>query len=93
MSPLIALSGAAQDLTPANFIAEQGDGGKVWLIDWEWAGPGDRLADLATFCALSEQVSLPPQTPQNPQPPSALPWWTLSTHHSSACFLLSGWMG
>eukprot|EP01052_Picozoa_sp_SAG31_P000975 SAG31_NODE_30_length_32545_cov_9.378999_38_plen_257_part_00 len=47
-----------QDLTPANIVVENAsDSGKVWIIDWEWAGPGDRLADLATFCALSDQVS------------------------------------
>ena len=29
--------------------------GKIFIVDWEWSGPGDRLCDLATFCALSEQ--------------------------------------
>ena len=38
---------------PANVIADAA--GRVYIIDWEWAGPGDRLCDLATFCALSEQ--------------------------------------
>lgn len=42
-----------QDLTPANFITDSS--GRMFILDWEWAGPGDPLCDLATFCALSEQ--------------------------------------
>ena len=43
------------DLTPANVI--EASDGKIFIVDWEWSGPGDRIGDLATFCALSEQDS------------------------------------
>lgn len=43
------------DLTPANFLVTSKD--EIFMIDWEWSGPGDRICDLATFCALSEQDS------------------------------------
>lgn len=42
------------DLLPANFID---DGRRVWIIDWEFAGRGDRFFDLGSFaanCDLSE---------------------------------------
>ena len=41
------------DLVPANFI--NGSDGKIYIIDWEWSGPGDRFCDLAPFVALSKQ--------------------------------------
>ena len=34
------------DLLNANFI---GDGRRIWLVDWEYAGMGDRFFDLANF--------------------------------------------
>lgn len=42
------------DLLPANFID---DGRALWVIDWEYAGRGDRYFDLGNFaanCDLSE---------------------------------------
>ena len=42
------------DLLPANFID---DGQRVWIIDWEYAGRGDRYFDLGNFavnCELDE---------------------------------------
>ena len=41
------------DLVPANFI--NSSDGQIYIIDWEWSGPGDRFGDLAPFVALSEQ--------------------------------------
>lgn len=43
------------DLLPANFID---DGRQVWIIDWEYAGRGDRFFDLGNFavnCELDQQ--------------------------------------
>ena len=34
------------DLLNANFIA---DGKRIWIVDWEYAGMGDRFFDLANF--------------------------------------------
>ena len=34
------------DLLNANFIA---DGRRIWIVDWEYAGMGDRFFDLANF--------------------------------------------
>jgi thiamine kinase-like enzyme len=34
------------DLLNANFIA---DGGRLWIVDWEYAGMGDPFFDLANF--------------------------------------------
>jgi thiamine kinase-like enzyme len=34
------------DLLNANFIA---DGARIWIVDWEYAGMGDRFFDLANF--------------------------------------------
>ena len=34
------------DLLNANFIAA---GSAIWLVDWEYAGMGDRFFDLANF--------------------------------------------
>jgi thiamine kinase-like enzyme len=34
------------DLLNANFIA---DGERIWVVDWEYAGMGDRFFDLANF--------------------------------------------
>jgi thiamine kinase-like enzyme len=34
------------DLLNANFIA---DGSRIWIVDWEYAGMGDRFFDLANF--------------------------------------------
>jgi len=34
------------DLLPANFID---DGQRLWLLDWEYAGMGDRYFDLANL--------------------------------------------
>jgi thiamine kinase-like enzyme len=34
------------DLLNANFIA---DGERIWIVDWEYAGMGDRFFDLANF--------------------------------------------
>lgn len=39
------------DLLPANLIA---DGHRVWIIDWEFAGRGDRFFDLGTLAANAE---------------------------------------
>ncbi|MGE5689769.1 MAG: phosphotransferase [Pseudomonadota bacterium] len=35
------------DLLNANFIADLN--GRIWLVDWEYAGMGDRFFDLANF--------------------------------------------
>ena len=42
---------AHNDLLPANFLR---DGGRIQLIDWEYAGMGDRWFDLGNFAANSE---------------------------------------
>lgn len=39
------------DLLPANFID---DGRQLWIIDWEFAGRGDRFFDLGSFAANCE---------------------------------------
>jgi thiamine kinase-like enzyme len=39
------------DLLPANFID---DGRQVWVIDWEYAGRGDRFFDLGNFAVNCE---------------------------------------
>jgi thiamine kinase-like enzyme len=39
------------DLLPANFID---DGRQVWIIDWEYAGRGDRFFDLGNFAVNCE---------------------------------------
>jgi thiamine kinase-like enzyme len=39
------------DLLNANFI---GDGGRLWIVDWEYAGMGDPLFDLANFAVNHE---------------------------------------
>ena len=35
------------DLLNANFIADEN--GRIWIVDWEYAGMGDRFFDLANF--------------------------------------------
>jgi thiamine kinase-like enzyme len=42
---------AHNDLLPANFLR---DGGRIQLIDWEYAGMGDRWFDLGNFAANNE---------------------------------------
>jgi thiamine kinase-like enzyme len=42
---------AHNDLLPANFID---DGARLWLLDWEYAGFGAPLFDLANFASNSE---------------------------------------
>jgi thiamine kinase-like enzyme len=37
------------DLLNANFIEEEGQRGQIRLVDWEYAGIGDRFFDLANF--------------------------------------------
>jgi thiamine kinase-like enzyme len=40
------------DLLAANFIrgtTESGSAGRLWIVDWEYAGMGDRYFDLANF--------------------------------------------
>jgi len=39
------------DLLPANFID---DGGSVWIIDWEYAGMGDRFFDLGNLAVNNQ---------------------------------------
>jgi thiamine kinase-like enzyme len=39
------------DLLNANFIS---DGDRVWIVDWEYAGLGDRFFDLANFAVNHE---------------------------------------
>jgi thiamine kinase-like enzyme len=39
------------DLLNANFIR---GGGRLWIVDWEYAGMGDRFFDLANFAANHE---------------------------------------
>ena len=41
------------DLLNANFIA---DGDRIWIVDWEYAGMGDRFFDLANF-SVNHQLS------------------------------------
>ena len=41
------------DLLNANFIA---DGERIWVVDWEYAGMGDRFFDLANF-AVNHELS------------------------------------
>jgi thiamine kinase-like enzyme len=40
------------DLLAANFI--RGDADHVWIVDWEYAGLGDRYFDLANFAVNNE---------------------------------------
>jgi thiamine kinase-like enzyme len=40
------------DLLNANFIADVN--GRIWLVDWEYAGMGDRFFDLANFAVNHE---------------------------------------
>jgi len=40
------------DLLAGNFI--RGEGDKVWIVDWEYAGMGDRYFDLANFAVNNE---------------------------------------
>ena len=40
------------DLLAANFI--RGDGEHLWIVDWEYAGMGDRYFDLANFAINNE---------------------------------------
>ncbi len=40
------------DLLAANFIG--GDGDRLWIVDWEYAGMGDRYFDLANFAVNNE---------------------------------------
>ncbi len=40
------------DLLAANFI--RGDADQVWIVDWEYAGMGDRYFDLANFAVNNE---------------------------------------
>lgn len=42
---------AHNDLLPANFLR---DGGRMRLLDWEYAGMGDRWFDLGNFAANNE---------------------------------------
>jgi thiamine kinase-like enzyme len=46
------------DLLAANFIAgrpsEVGEPGQLWIVDWEYAGMGDRYFDLANFAVNNE---------------------------------------
>jgi thiamine kinase-like enzyme len=46
------------DLLAANFIAERPRGGggeeRLWIVDWEYAGMGDRYFDLANFAVNNE---------------------------------------
>jgi thiamine kinase-like enzyme len=39
------------DLLNANFIT---DGARIWIVDWEYAGMGDRFFDLANFSVNHE---------------------------------------
>jgi thiamine kinase-like enzyme len=41
------------DLLNANFIH---DGARIWIVDWEYAGMGDRFFDLANF-AVNHELS------------------------------------
>jgi thiamine kinase-like enzyme len=54
-----ALSGGEHDPVPchndllaANFIAGKGEA--IWLVDWEYAGMGDRYFDLGNFAVNNE---------------------------------------
>jgi thiamine kinase-like enzyme len=40
------------DLLAANFI--RGEGDRIWIVDWEYAGMGDRYFDLANFAVNNE---------------------------------------
>jgi thiamine kinase-like enzyme len=43
------------DLLAANFIAEgEGDGGRLWLVDWDYAGFNSPLFDLANVASNNE---------------------------------------
>ena len=55
----VALSGPEHDPVPchndllaANFI--RGEADQVWIVDWEYAGLGDRYFDLANFAVNNE---------------------------------------
>lgn len=45
------LSPCHNDLLNANFIAQ---GERIWIVDWEYAGMGDRFFDLANFSTNHE---------------------------------------
>ncbi len=46
------------DLLAANFIrgnpTAAGGAGQIWIVDWEYAGMGDRYFDLANFAVNNE---------------------------------------
>jgi len=42
------------DLLAANFIRGAGPTGQLWIVDWEYAGMGDRYFDLANFAVNNE---------------------------------------
>ena len=45
------LSPCHNDLLNANFIRA---GERIWIVDWEYAGMGDRFFDLANFSVNHE---------------------------------------
>jgi thiamine kinase-like enzyme len=47
--PEHALVPCHDDLLGANVLVEDGDAGRVWLVDWEYAGMGDRYFDLGNL--------------------------------------------
>lgn len=44
-----ALVPCHDDLLGANVLVEEGGAGRVWLVDWEYAGMGDRYFDLGNL--------------------------------------------
>jgi thiamine kinase-like enzyme len=47
--PEHALVPCHDDLLGANVLVEDDDAGRVWLVDWEYAGMGDRYFDLGNL--------------------------------------------
>jgi hypothetical protein len=46
------------DISPSNMLVDAGPPVRVWLLDYEFYGPGDPLADIAALC-LTPSVDIP----------------------------------
>jgi len=67
------------DLRGANILIGAGRTPKVWLVDWELAGPGDAAWDLA--CFLANYLIHWIETERPPRPEPARAFWS---HYAAA---------